>query len=308
VRSDEFNGLAAFVKVAETCSFSRAAAELGVSSPSISEAIKALETRLGVRLLNRTTRSVGLTEAGASYFQRVRAAMEEIRSARAALTEMRERPMGTLRLSAPWIAGPLLIEPLMAPFLQSYPDVKLDVVFDDGLVDLAGEGFDAGVRIGELVEKDMVAVRVGGPVRMAVLASPDYLASQPAPKRPDQLGPHRCIAYRFASTRALAQWEFIENGREINLQPDASLSVNTMSLIIRAAEQGLGLGYVPERLAADQLQRGTLVKVLERFCPSYEPLHIYYPTHRLTPPKLKVFVELARKQFRQGASGHHRKR
>src|SRR4051794_8689844 len=172
MRVDQLSGIVAFLKVAESRSFTRAAAELGVTASSLSEAVRGLETRLGVRLLNRTTRSVGLTEAGAAYLQRVRPAADEITSAGVALKEARDRPAGTLRLNLPWIAGPLLIEPLMGPFLDAFPDIKLDVVFDDGFLDLAAEGFDAGVRIGELLERDMVAVRISGPLRFAVLGSP----------------------------------------------------------------------------------------------------------------------------------------
>ncbi|RDJ23124.1 LysR family transcriptional regulator [Bosea caraganae] len=294
MRLDQLSGLVAFLKVAETRSFTRAAAELGVAPPSLSEAVRGLEARLGVRLLNRTTRSVGLTEAGAAYLERVRPAAEEIQAAGAALDEARDHPVGTLRLSLPWIAGPLLIEPLMGPFLAAYPDVALDLVFDDGFVDLAAHGFDAGFRIGELLEKDMVALRLGGPLRFALLASPAYLAEHGTPERPADLARHRCIAYRFASTRAVASWEFSENGRDVSFTPTPRLSVNTMPLMVEAAVQGAGLAFAPERLAAAHLHEGRLIKVMAAYCPSYEPFHIYYPSRRLTPPKLKVFVEFAR--------------
>ncbi|TIP59219.1 MAG: LysR family transcriptional regulator [Mesorhizobium sp.] len=175
MRLDQFSGIVAFVKVAEVRSFTRAAAELGVAPASLSEAVKGLEERLGVRLLNRTTRSVGLTEAGAHYFDHVRPAAEEIRAAGAALHETRDRPAGTLRLSLPWIAAPLLIEPLMEPFMDAYPDVRLSLIFDDNFVDIAAQGFDAGLRIGELLDKDMIGARLGGPLQTVVLGSPDYL-------------------------------------------------------------------------------------------------------------------------------------
>jgi DNA-binding transcriptional LysR family regulator len=298
MRLEQLSGLIAFLKVAETRSFTRAAAELGVSSPSLSEAVKGLETRLGVRLLNRTTRSVGLTEAGAVYLERVRPAAEEIQAAAAALMDMKDRPAGTLRLSLPWIAGPLLVEPLMAQFLALYPDVKLDLVFDDGFTDLAAGGFDAGVRIGELLEKDMVAVRLGGPLKTAVVASPAYLALNGTPARPADLGEHRCIAYRFGSTRALAAWEFVEDGRDIAYAPEPCMSANTMPLAVEAAVQNIGLAFVVERLAAQHLKSGALVKVLDTYCPAFEPFHIYYPSRRLMPPKLKVFVDFARRRCR----------
>jgi DNA-binding transcriptional LysR family regulator len=241
MRLDQLSGIIAFLKVAETKSFTRAAAELGVTPPSLSEAVKGLEDRLGIRLLNRTTRSVGLTEAGRAYLERVRPAADEIQSAGTALREAGDRPTGTLRLSLPWIAGPLLIEPLIGPFLEAYPDVKLDLVFDDRFVDLAAEGFDAGIRIGELLEKDMIAVRIGRPLQTAVVGSPAYLAEHGVPKRPADLAAHRCIAYRFASTRAVAAWELVEGGREIAFTPDPRLSANTMPLVVEAAAPGLRL-------------------------------------------------------------------
>ncbi|MDX3927347.1 MAG: LysR substrate-binding domain-containing protein [Shinella sp.] len=298
MRLDQLSGIIAFLKVAEAKSFTRAAAELGVTPPSLSEAVKGLEERLGLRLLNRTTRSVGLTEAGAAYLERVRPAAEEIRAAGAALADASDRATGTLRLSLPWIAGPLLIEPMMGPFLQAYPDVKLDLVFNDGFVDIASEGFDAGVRIGELLEKDMIAVRIGGPLRTAVLASPAYLAEHGAPERPADLAGHRCIAYRFASTRAVAVWELVEDGRDVVFTPDPRLSANTMMLVVEAAAQGVGLAFTTERLAARHLQNGSLVKVLERYCPAFDPFHIYYPSRHLTPLKLKAFADFARLQGR----------
>ncbi len=297
MRLDQLNGISAFLKVAETKSFSRAAAELGVAPPSLSEAIKSLESRLGVRLLSRTTRSVGLTEAGAAYLAQVRPAMEEIWAAGAAARETSGQVAGILRLNVPWIAGPLLIEPLMALFLDAHPDVKLDVVFDDGFVDLAVGGFDAGVRLGQLLEKDMIAIRVGGPLQMAVFASPAYLSANGKPKNPDDLRLHSCIAYRFASNRAVSAWEFIIEGRAVSYAPDARLSFNAMVPMLEASARGIGLVYTSEKLAASHVSRGALVKVLEAFCPTLDPLYIYYPSRRLTPPKLSAFVEIARRHI-----------
>lgn len=292
MRLDQLSGIVAFVKVAEAKSFTRAAAELGVAPASLSEAVKGLEERLGVRLLNRTTRSVGLTEAGAQYLDQVRPAAEDIRAAGAALREARDRPAGTLRLSLPWIAAPLLIEPLMRPFMDAYPEVRLSLIFDDSFVDIAAEGFDAGLRIGELLDKDMIGARLGGPLQMVVVGSPDYLARNGTPKRPADLAAHRCIA--FALTRAISPWEFIVEGREVAFTPDACLVVNTLPLCITAAEQGLGLAFAVEGLAAPLLASGALVKVLEPFCLAYEPLHLYYPSRRLVPPKLRAFIDFVR--------------
>lgn len=294
MRLDQLSGVIAFLKVAETKSFTRAAAELGVTPPSLSEAVKGLEERLGIRLLNRTTRSVGLTEAGAAYLERVRPAAEEIQAAGTALADTKDRPTGTLRLSLPWIVGPLLMEPLMGRFLDAYPDIRLDLVFDDRFVDIAADGFDAGIRIGELLEKDMIAVRIGGPLNMAILASPAYLAEYGTPRRTADLAHHRCIAYRFASTRAVSPWDLIEDGREIAFTPNPRLSANAMPLLVEAAAQGIGLAYTTERLAHRQMQDGSLVKVLGRSTPALDPLHVYYPSRRLVPPKLRAFIGFLR--------------
>jgi DNA-binding transcriptional LysR family regulator len=308
MRLDQLSGITAFIKVAETRSFTRAAAELGVAPPSLSEAIKTLEARLGVRLLNRTTRSVGLTEAGATYLARVGPAVEEVQAAGVAVRESGSRVAGALRLNLPWMAGPLLIEPLMAPFLETYPDVRLDVVYDDGFADLAGGGFDAGVRIGELLEKDMIAVRLGDPLQTAVLASPSYLAARGRPKRLSDLADHSCIAYRFGSTQAVSSWEFVEDGRMVSFAPDPRLSANSVMLAVEAAAQGLGLTCTTEKTAARYLEQGALVRVLEPFCPAFEPLHIYYPSRRLVPPKLRAFIDFARKNLPVLAPGRRRRK
>lgn len=294
MRLDQFSGIAAFLKVAEARSFTRAAAELGVAPASLSEAVKVLEERLGVRLLNRTTRSVGLTEAGAAYVERVRPAAEELQAAGSALRETRDQPAGTLRLNLPWVAGPLLIEPLMGPFLVAYPDVRLDLTFDNHFVDIAAEGFDAGVRVGERLEKDMIGVRLGGPLRRAVLASPAYLERNGVPKRPADLVAHRCIGYRHSPTHSISPWGFTEDGRKVEFRPDARVSANTPLLGVAAAAQGLGLILVVEGLALPQLRSEALVRVLEPFCPAYDPLHIYFSSRRLMPPKLRAFVDFAR--------------
>lgn len=294
MRVDQLSGLIAFLRVAETGSFTRAAAELGITPPSISEAVRSLEARLGIRLLNRTTRSVGLTEEGAAYLDRIAPAVEEIQAAALAARESRASVAGTLRLTLPWIAAPLLIEPLMAGFLARYPDVSLDAVFDDGFSDLAAGGFDAGVRIGELLEKDMIAVRLGGPLRTTVLASPEYIERHGRPKTPAELSDHRCVAYRFASTRNIAPWDFLIDQVEASMAPTPVASFNTMTMAVSAACQGIGLTYTTRSLAEEHLRSGALVAVLEEYCPSYEPFHIYYSSRRLVPPKLAAFVEFAR--------------
>lgn len=235
MRQDQLNGILAFLRVAETRSFTRAAQELGITAPSLSETIRNLEKRLGVRLFNRTTRSVGLTEAGQLYLERVRPAVADILTAGEALKDLRDRPSGTLRLNLPWIAGPLLMDAILAPFIAAFPDVRLDIVYDDRFADIAAEGFDAGVRIGELIEKDMIAVRLSPPLRNAVIANPDYLQKYGVPETPSQLGEHRCIALKFPWNGSIRPWDFIQAGREIQFTPDPCLSLNTLPLVVDAA-------------------------------------------------------------------------
>lgn len=294
MRLDQFSGIAAFLQVAKVRSFTRAASDLGVAPASLSEAVKGLEERLGVRLLNRTTRSVSLTEAGAAYFKRAQPAAEELQTAGSALREARDQPAGTLRLNLPWVAGPLLVEPLMGPFLEAYPDVRLDLTFDNHFVDIAAEGFDAGIRVGQRLEKDMIGVRLGGPLRRAVLASPTYIERHGAPTRPAALPAHHCLSYRHSPTGSVSLWELIEDGREVEFRPDARIVANTPLLAVAAATHGLGLTCVVDGLALPQLRSGLLVRLLESFCPAYDPLHIYFSSRRLVPPKLRAFVDFAR--------------
>ena len=294
MRLDQFSGIAAFLQVAKVRSFTRAASNLGVAPASLSEAVKGLEERLGVRLLNRTTRSVSLTEAGAAYFERVQPAAEELQAAGSALREARDQPAGTLRLNLPWVAGPLLVEPLMGPFLKAYPDIRLDLTFDNHFVNIAAEGFDAGIRVGQRLEKDMIGVRLGGPLRRAVLASPTYIGRHGAPMRPADLAAHQCLSYRHSPTSPVSLWELVEDGRKIEFRSDARILANTPSLAVAAATQGLGLTCVVDGLALPQLRSGSLVRLLESFCPAYDPLHIYFPSRRLVPPKLRAFVDFAR--------------
>lgn len=298
MRLDQLSGLIGFLQVAETKSFTRAARQLGITPPSLSESVKAMEERLGVRLLDRTTRSVGLTEAGAAYVARVQPAVAEILGAGGALRARKDEPVGMLRINAPWAAGPLVIERVLAPFLSAYPAITVDVVYENRFVDLAGEGYDAGVRIGDLLEKDMIAVRIGKPLRTAILASPRYLASRGTPKRVADLAKHACIAYRFTESRVVAEWDLLDRGREVAFTPDPRLTTNTVQLALSAACDGVGLVHAIEALAAEPLRDGRLVKVLPASCQTFDAFHIYYSSRRLVPPKLRVFIELAKKLLR----------
>lgn len=294
MRLDQLSGIVAFLQVAKVRSFTRAASDLGVAPASLSEAVKGLEERLGVRLLNRTTRSVSLTEAGAAYLKRAQPAAEELQAAGLALRDAQDQPAGTLRLNLPWVAGPLLVEPLMGPFLEAYPDVRLDLTFDNHFVDIAAEGFDAGVRVGSRLEKDMIGVRLGSPLRRAVLASPAYIKRHGAPTRPADLATHHCLSYRYSPTGSVSPWELIDDGRKVEVRPDARIVANTPSLAVAAATQGLGLTCMVEGLALPQLRSGLLVRLMEPFCPAYDPLHVYFSSRRLVPPKLRAFLDFAR--------------
>jgi len=299
MRLDQLSGLVAFLRVAETKSFTTAARQLGVTPPSLSESVKGLEERLGVRLLDRTTRSVGLTEAGIAYVARVQPAVAEILGAGTTLRAGKDEPAGLLRITAPWAAGPLVIEPLIAPFLSAYPAIALDVVYENRFVDIAREGYDAGIRIGDLLEKDMIAARIGKPLRTAILASPGYLTTHGAPKRIADLAKHACIGYRFTETRVVAAWDLLDNGREITFTPDPRLSTNTVQLAIHAACEGIGLVHAIEALAAEPLRDGRLVRVLPALCQTFDAFHIYYSSRRLVPAKLRAFVNLATKRLRR---------
>jgi DNA-binding transcriptional LysR family regulator len=190
---------------------------------------------------------------------------------------------------------------MMGSFLEAYPEISLDLVFDDGFVDIAGQGFDAGLRIGELIDKDMIGAKVSGSLQMVVIASPDYLARHGAPSRPADLADHRCVAFTFTRTGAISPWELVEDGREIAFTPDARATANSLALCVEAATQGVGLTFAVEELVAERVASGKLVRVLEPFCPAYQPLHLYWPSRRLVPPKLRALIEYLR-----DAAGTHR--
>ena len=277
---DNFNDLLSFIVVARERSFTRAAAQLGVSQSALSHAMRKLEARLEVRLLTRTTRSVAPTEAGKQLFRRLSPHLLEIEQELTALRDTRDRPAGNIRLNAGEHAMSTVLWPVLKPFMAQYPDINVEVTVDNGLTDIVDGRFDAGVRLGEQVAKDMIAVRIAPDMRMAVVGSAEYLQRFGIPKTPEQLDQHRCINMRLPTRGGLYAWEFERDGRELRVRVDGQLILNSLPQRIDAAENGLGLAYVPQDAVQDALAKGRLVGVLEAWCPAFTGYHLYYPSRR----------------------------
>ena len=277
---DNFNDLLSFMVVARERSFTRAAAQLGVSQSALSHAMRNLETRLEVRLLTRTTRSVAPTEAGEQLLMRLSPHLLEIEQELTALRDTRDRPAGNIRLTAGEHAMSAVLWPVLKPFMAQYPDINVEVTVDDGLTDIVDGRFDAGVRLGEQVAKDMIAIRIAPDMRMAVVGSADYLHRFGVPETPEQLDQHRCINMRLPTRGGLYAWEFERDGRELRVRVDGQLILNSLPQRIDAAENGLGLAYVPEDAVQDALAESRLVRVLEAWCPAFTGYHLYYPSRR----------------------------
>ena len=277
---DNFNDLLSFMVVARERSFTRAAAQLGVSQSALSHAMRNLETRLEVRLLTRTTRSVAPTEAGEQLFMRLSPHLLEIEQELTALRDTRDRPAGNIRLTAGEHAMSAVLWPVLKPFMAQYPDINVEVTVDNGLTDIVDGRFDAGVRLGEQVAKDMIAVRIAPDMRMAVVGSAEYLQRFGVPETPEQLDQHRCINMRLPTRGGLYAWEFERDGRELRVRVDGQLILNSLPQRIDAAENGLGLAYVPEDAVQDALAESRLVRVLEAWCPAFTGYHLYYPRRR----------------------------
>ena len=277
---DNFNDLLSFMVVARERSFTRAAAQLGVSQSALSHAMRNLEARLEVRLLTRTTRSVAPTEAGEQLFMRLSPHLLEIEQELTALRDTRDRPAGNIRLTAGEHAMSAVLWPVLIPFMAQYPDINVEVTVDNGLTDIVDGRFDAGVRLGEQVAKDMIAVRIAPDMRMAVVGSAEYLQRFGIPKTPEQLDQHRCINMRLPTRGGLYAWEFERDGRELRVRVDGQLILNSLPQRIDAAENGLGLAYVPQDAVQDALAKGRLVGVLEAWCPAFTGYHLYYPSRR----------------------------
>ena len=294
MKRDDLYDLAAFAVVAEHGSFTRAAAELGMSQSALSHALKALEERLGVRLLSRTTRSVSTTEAGETLLRSLRPALDEISSGVNAVGALRGKPSGTVRVTATKHAVSSVMMPVLPRFLASHPDIRLDVIVDDNLTDIVADRIDAGIRFGDIVEKDMIAVRIGPDIRMAVVGAPSYFADHPVPKTPRDLAGHRCINYRHVRTGGLYAWDFEEKGRPFEVRVEGLLVFNNADLTREAALAGQGIAYVYADEVAADIRAGRLKRILEKWCPIFPGYYLYHPSRRQTPPALAALIAALR--------------
>jgi DNA-binding transcriptional LysR family regulator len=294
MRREELADLTAFLAVAEAGSFTRAAARLGTSQSALSHTIRRLEANLGLRLLARTTRSVAPTEAGERLLETLRPALDDIDARLAALSELRDKPTGTVRINTSENAAETILWPALQKLLPAYPDVKVELVVESGLIDIVAGRFDAGVRLGEQVARDMIAVRIGPDLRMAAVAAPAYLARHPAPATPHDLARHDCINLSLATRGDLYAWEFEKDGRELRVRVEGQLVFNKASLVVEAAVAGFGLALVPDDHVTDALADGRLVRVLEDWCPPFAGYHLYYPSRRQQSPAFALVVDALR--------------
>lgn len=294
MKRDQLADLAVFLAVAEGRSFTRAAAQLGTSQSAISQTVRRLEADMGVKLLTRTTRNVALTTAGEQLAATLRPAFDDIDARLHDLAALREVPSGELRITASKHAAQTVLWPAISRMIEDYPDISVELSLDGRLVDIVAERFDAGVRLGEQVAKDMIAVPVGPHLRMAVVAAPAYLARHGTPLTPHDLTGHRCINIRLPTIGGLYAWEFEKDGRPVNVRVDGPLIVNDSEMVLRAAQEGLGLACLPEDIAAAALAAGELVRVLDDWCPPFPGYHLYYPSRRQLPAAFKLLIEALR--------------
>ena len=302
--NEDLNAMAVFAAVTEARGFRAAGERLGVSASAVSQALRKLEAQLGVVLLQRTTRSVRLTEAGERLYAAVRPALEEVRAAVAAVGELSDATRGTLRLLVGTAADPVLAGPLLAGFLTAHPHVKLDLVVSDAVVDIVAEGYDAGIQLGEVIDRDMIAVPVTGDIRMTVVGAPTYFARRPRPAHPRDLVEHECLNWHAAAGVPAYRWEFTEpgpaGGRELVVAVPARVLSTDSAVNIRLARAGLGLAIVYEDQVRDEVARGELVPVLKEFCEPFAGYYLYYPQRRHASPALRALVEYLRRARQEG--------
>lgn len=291
---ENINDLLAFLAVARERSFTRAAAKVGVSQSALSHTIRQLETRLGIRLLTRTTRAVSPTEAGERLLESIGPHFDEIEAQLEALSELRDKPAGTIRITASDHAIKHLLWPKLRKFLPHYPDIKVELVLDNGLTDIVTERFDAGVRMGEHLAKDMISARIGPDFCLAVVGAPSYFASHPEPIHPKDLVGHSCINFRLPTQGGLYAWEFEENGREMKIRVEGQLVFNNIFDLLDATLDGFGLGYIPEDIILPYVADGRLVRVLQKFSPNWDGYYLYYPSRRQSSPAFVALVEALR--------------
>ena len=291
---DSYDQLAIFSAVAQARSFTRAAAKLGMSQPALSRAMRQLEERLGVRLLSRTTRSVKPTEAGEHLLRVIAPRFEEIDSELALLSQYRDKPAGKLRITAGEHSAITLLQPVLGKLLPDNPDLHIEIIVDYGLTDIVAEGFDAGVRLGEQVAKDMIAMRIGPDMCMAVVGSPAYFARHPPPREPSDLMQHNCITLRMPTYGGLLPWEFEKNGQTLNVRIEGQMVFNNISMRLEAVLQGLGLACMPEDLVREHVAAGRLIRVLADWCAPFSGYHLYYPSRRQSSPAFTLLREALR--------------
>jgi DNA-binding transcriptional LysR family regulator len=290
VRHGALDGVEAFLSVAQHRSFRRAAAELGVTPSAISQAVRTLEARVGAALFTRTTRSVGLTEAGARFLSRAKPAFEELVAASEVARDLGQRPTGLLRLTVPRAVVPILLEPLIASFCQAYPEVEVEIAASEELVDLAAEGFDAGIRMGQSIAADMVAVRMTPPFPLVVVGNPEYLRQRGRPERIDDLRQHACLRIR-RTNGSIGPWSFVDGNKTVEAIVSGPLIANDFPTMLGAAIEGVGLAQVPGPIAAGPTKAGKLVRVLEPFAPMAPGVFLYYPSRHQMMPKLRAFID-----------------
>jgi DNA-binding transcriptional LysR family regulator len=293
---ENLNELLAFLAVAKERSFTKASAQLGVSQSALSQTIRGLEERLGLRLLTRTTRSVAPTEAGERLLRTLGPKFDEIDAELAALSELRDKPAGSIRITTHEHAAEAVLCPALMKLLPDYPDIRIELIIDYGLTDIVAEGYDAGVRIGEQVAKDMIAVRIGPDMRMAVVGTSSYFARRKRPKTPGDLTAHNCINLRLPTYGGIYAWEFEKDGHDVRVRVDGQLVFNGTALILNAALAGFGLAYLPEEQVQTHLVTGRLIRVLADWCPPFSGYHLYYPSRRQHTPAFALLVDALRYQ------------
>jgi DNA-binding transcriptional LysR family regulator len=294
MRHGDFSELAAFIAVAEAGSFTRAAAKLGLSQSAVSYSVRMLEQKLGMRLISRTTRSLSLTDAGQRMLRNLRPAFDHIESEIAAVTALRDKPAGTIRITTFRYAATSVLWPVVTKFLAEYPDIEMEIILDEGLTDIVADRFDAGIRVGEQVQKDMVAVRIGPDLRMAVVGSPSYFSNHKIPQTPRELGEHRGVSYRQTSGGGLYAWEFERDGEELQVRMNGPLILNDGLMLEAAALDGLALAYTFEDQVSKHIADGRLIRVLEDWCEPFPGYHLYYPSRRQHTAAFALFVEALR--------------
>lgn len=293
-KARRIDDLLAFLAIARERSFTRAAARLGVSQSALSHTIRGLEERLGLRLLTRTTRSVSTTEAGERLLRTLGPHFDQIEAELSSLSELRSKPAGNIRITTSAYAAESILMPALTKFLLDYSDIHVEAVIDQGLTNIVAERYDAGIRLGEQVDKDMIAVRIGPDLRMAAVASPSYLETHMKPKAPQDLTRHNCINLRMQTSGGLYAWEFEKNGRPLNVRVDGQIICNGSGAVVSAALLGLGIAYVPDDMVRTHIAQKKLVRVLGDWCPPFPGYHLYYPSKRQPSPAFRLLLEALR--------------